>query len=453
MLIRFTIENFLSFKEKSVFSMIPSKVRYMAFHKNKPVKGIPTLKTGVIYGANASGKSNLAKAVAFGRFMVLRGFPSDEPIDYETFRLDHAFHNASSMLEYEIQANGKNYAYGFRFNRNKILGEWLYEIGRNGQICIFERDGQKQSVDLNYILQKNKNEEERNFIEVIAKSTPDNQLCLHVFSTKKVKDNVSDIADITNVFDWFQKVLTVIFPDDKYKEGILSEIDDKEDVHAMFESLLSYFDTGVDGVKLEDVDINNIPVPRAIVEQIRKELLNTKAEDRRSVLSTPEYTFFFTKKDGDVKAQKFMTRHKVKGSEVPTYFDTKDESDGTNRMIDFIPLIMDLLKGNNVFLIDEMERSLHPNLFYDILDLYLNNSGRVNSQLIVSTHESTLMTRKLLRKDEIWFVAKDRDGSHLYSLEEYDVRFDENIMKDYLLGRYKGIPNLGNRDDLHLTNA
>ena len=443
MLVRFTIENFLSFKKKTSFTMIPNEVRQKPFHKNKPVKGISTLKTSVIYGANASGKSNLAKAMAFGRFMVLRGFLSDEIIDYQTFRLDKSTQSASSMLEYEIQSVGKNYAYGFSFNKERILLEWLYEIDKTGQRCIFERDNQKQLLDLTYILERNKKEEEKSFIEIIAKSTPDNQLCLHEFSSKKVQGNVSDISDILNVYNWFRKVLTVIFPEDKYKEGILSEIADKEDVHDLFESLLSYFDTGVDGVKLEDVDINNIPVPSSIVEQIRKELLNTKTENRRSILSTPDFTFFFTKKNNDIRVQKFMTKHTVKGSKVPVCFDTKDESDGTNRMIDFIPLIMDLLRGDNVFVIDEMERSLHPNLIYDIFDLFLNYANKTNSQLIVTTHESNLMTRKLLRKDEIWFVTKDKDGSHLYSLDEYNVKFDEHVMKDYLLGRYKGIPNLG----------
>lgn len=450
MLIRFTIENFLSFKEKSSFSMIPNGGRKMPWHKNKPVKGISTLKTSVIYGANASGKSNLAKAISFGRFMVLRGFPSDEAIDYSTYTLDKSTQNASSMMEYEIQANGKNYAYGFSFDKERILEEWLYEIDRNGQKCIFERNNKKQTLDLSFILEKNQQEEKRKFIEIIAKSTPDNQLCLHELSSKKVKENVDNISDVSNVYDWFRKVLTVVFPDDKYRQGILSEIAEKEDIHASFESLLSYFDTGVDGVKLEDVDINNIPVPKSIIEQIRKELLNTKAVGRRSILSTPEFTFFFTKKNGDIRVQKFMTKHKVKGAKSPVYFDTKDESDGTNRVIDFIPLIMDLLNGNNVFVIDEMERSLHPNLIYDIFDLYLSKSQNVNSQLIVSTHESNLMTKDLLRKDEIWFLTKDTNGSHLYSLDEYDVKFDENIKKDYLLGRYKGVPNLGNRDSLNL---
>ncbi len=125
------------------------------------------------------------------------------------------------------------------------------------------------------------------------------------------------------------------------------------------------------------------------------------------------------------------------------------ESDGTNRIIDFIPLIIDLLNGDKVFLIDEMERSLHPNLFYDLMDLFLSKCANFNSQLIVASHESTLLTQKLFRKDEIWFIVKDQEGSsHLHSLEDYNIRFDKEIRKDYLLGRFKAVPRLGNRNRL-----
>ena len=110
---------------------------------------------------------------------------------------------------------------------------------------------------------------------------------------------------------------------------------------------------------------------------------------------------------------------------------------------------MDLLQGNKVFIIDEMERSLHPNLIYDLFDLFLSKSENINSQLITASHESSLLTQKLFRKDEIWFVVKDKDGSsHLHSLEEYNVRFDKEIRKDYLLGRYKAVPRIGNRNEL-----
>lgn len=148
-----------------------------------------------------------------------------------------------------------------------------------------------------------------------------------------------------------------------------------------------------------------------------------------------------------------MTKHSVKGQDALEKFDTSDESDGTNRIMDFIPLLMDLLKGDNVFIIDEMERSLHPNLMYDLIDLFISKAVNINSQLILASHESSLLTQKLLRKDEVWFVVKDNFGaSRLHSLEEYNVRFDKEIRKDYLLGRFKAIPRIGNRNKLTILN-
>jgi AAA15 family ATPase/GTPase len=96
-----------------------------------------------------------------------------------------------------------------------------------------------------------------------------------------------------------------------------------------------------------------------------------------------------------------------------------------------------------------MERSLHPNLIYDLIDLFLSKSKNINSQLILASHESSLLTQKLLRKDEVWFTVKDKDGStKIHSLEQYNIRFDKQIRKDYLLGRFKGIPRIGNRNKL-----
>lgn len=267
--------------------------------------------------------------------------------------------------------------------------------------------------------------------------------------TRKVKENVSKIEDLLNVIDWFQNSLKVIFPDDKYNEGLKFELKQDEELLTIFKEFLSYFDTGIDDVCLERIDSENIDVPKPLIEKIKEELLNKNSENiRASIISKGRTTYFLSVKNDDIVIEKFMTMHKVKDGRLEK-FDTSEESDGTNRIMDLIPLLMDLLKGDNVFIIDEMERSLHPNLIYDLLDLFLSKSRNINSQLILASHESSLLTQKLLRKDEIWFVVKDNFGaSRLHSLEEYNVRFDKEIRKDYLLGRFKAIPRIGNRNKL-----
>ena len=427
--------------------MIPGKGTLKHEHKSDAIKGVRTLKTSVIFGANASGKSNLIKAVAFGRNLVVKGLSNDVLIDYQPFRLDENTLGKNSRMEFEIQTDGKNYAYGFVFNRNGIVEEWLYEISKTSERKIFERTATNQ-YDLETLYSKNKKQEHQQFIHFTAKGTPDNQLFLRELFVRKGKENLQDVKDIYAVYGWFLKKLKIVFPHTRYNEGIKSEIESNEKLHVIYDELLDYFGTGVKGIALQDIEVDKVPIPNIIVDSIKEDLLNKNMDDALSLFHVHGQLFIFSKEATNIRVQKFMTKHGMSnGSE--TYFDVKDESDGTNRIIDFIPLIIDLLKGDNVFLVDEMERSLHPNLIYDIFDIFLTFSNNVNSQLIASTHESSLLTQKLFRKDEIWFAVKNADGSsRLYSLEDYNVRFDKEIRKDYLLGRYKAIPRLGSRDKL-----
>ncbi|SFW32589.1 AAA family ATPase [Chitinophaga sancti] len=450
MLIRFSVENFSSFSERQTLSLIPGRTTLKSEHKTEAVNGISTLKTAVIYGANASGKSNLTKAISFGMRLVLKGTKVGAPIDFQHFRLDEAFCKADSRMEFEIQHKGKNYAYGFVFNRKMIVEEWLYEVKKNSEIKLFERDNRKkQAFNLDYFLKLNRKDEDKQFLSFIAKGTPDNQLFLTEIRERKTKGNVSNIEDLTNVIDWFFNSLKVISPEGKYKQGLKFEIDRKQDVMKIFQEFLDYFDTGIDSISLETIDRSKIEIPEPILESIENDLFNEDSESEVGMISDYRNTYVVKMEDGDVMYQKFMTKHKIKGSSKFELFDMRDESDGTNRIIDLIPLLMDLMKGGNVFVVDEMERSLHPNIIYDLIDFFTSKATNVNSQLIVASHESTLLTQKLLRKDEIWFVSKDESGaSKLHSLEEYDVRFDKEIRKDYLLGRYRGVPRFGNRNNI-----
>lgn len=451
MLIRFTVENFLSFKDREVFSLIPGRGTLKSHHKSKSIKGTSALKTAVVYGANASGKSNLIKAIEFGKELVLKGSKPEQPIKYSSFKLDKEFLKQNSRIEYEIQHKNKNYAYGFIFNSKEIIEEWLYEISKKSEKKIYTRDKNRiNEFDLETILSKNKNSEEKQFLEFTAKGTQRNQLFLSEIRTRNVKENVSNIDDLINVIDWFQNALTVIYPNSK-NVGKKFELLEDTDLNKVFTEMLGYFDTGIDGIEFKEVDINKIDIPSEILKDIESDLLGDKSEKTNAFISNiqdDKYYVISLLKDRTLKAQLLKTKHKIIGGGYEL-FDLKDESDGTRRIMDLIPLIIDFFKGDNVFVIDEMERSLHPNLIYDLFDFFLSKCKNVNSQFIVASHESTLLTQKLLRKDEIWFVVKDKLGaSRLHSLEDYSIRFDKEVRRDYLLGRYKGVPKFGNRENL-----
>ncbi|MEZ4984201.1 MAG: ATP-binding protein [Saprospiraceae bacterium] len=364
-------------------------------HKTNNVAGISTLKVGVIFGANASGKSNLIKAIGFGRQMVLHNKKAGDAIRYSKFKLDNDFLLKDSRIEYEFQHKGINYAYGFVFNKKEVKEEWLFKITNKSEVKVFERIG--NDFDLDNLYKKNKLEEHRQFLKFTAKGTSENNLFLNEVFQRRVKDNVSDVTDILNAFDWFLNSLKVIHPDDKYNVGLRFELKDNEKLLQSFEQFLDYFDTGIDGVCLEDIAIDSVDIPKKILEKIADDLLNSSSEEKTAaILSEKNTTYFISVDDNkELSFHKFMTKHITDREYL---FDTSEESDGTNRIIDFIPLLMDLLNGNNVFVIDEMERSLHPNLLYDLIDLFLSKSKGIRSQLILASHESSLMTQKLLKR-------------------------------------------------------
>jgi AAA15 family ATPase/GTPase len=449
MLIRFTVENFMSFREKQVFSMIPGKGSLKSHHKSVPIKGVSALKAGVIFGANASGKSNLIKAIDFGRKLVLKGTKPEQPITTSFFKLDKKFRSKPMYLEYEIQHKGKNYAYGFILNAKEVIDEWLFEISKSGETKIFERRN-ANVFDLDFLFRKNKTSKEKQFLEFIAIGTPRNQLFITQIRNTNVTDNVSDISDILNVIDWFQNSLTVIYPGTKNISKKF-ELHKDTNLQQVFNEMLDYFDTGIDGIEFKEVDFDKMDIPSEVKEDIRNDLLSEKSEKTSAFLSNPQddkYYVISKINSFTVQAKLLKTKHKVIGGDYEL-FDLNDESDGTRRIMDLIPLVIDYYGGNNVFVVDEIERSLHPNLVLDYFEFILEKCGNINSQLIVSSHEATLLTQKLLRKDEIWFAVKNQEGAtQLHSLEDYNVRFDKEIMKDYLLGRFKGIPKLGSRNQL-----
>ena len=254
-----------------------------------------------------------------------------------------------------------------------------------------------------------------------------------------------------NVIDWFQNALTVVYPDSKF-QGIEFELEQNTELKVVFEDLLKYFDTGISGIQLTEIEFDKADIPSTIKNSIKTNLLKDKSEKTNLFLDNLEENirYIFFKDNYSVKVKKMMTEHTVYGENAHRIpFDLNEESDGTQRIMDFVPLLIDLFKGDNVYIVDEMERSLHPNLVYDLIDLFIKKSTNINSQLILASHEASLFDKNLLRKDEIWFTNKSEFGAtKLYSLQDYNVNIDDKSRKDYLLGRFKAVPRLGNRSSI-----
>ena len=195
-----------------------------------------------------------------------------------------------------------------------------------------------------------------------------------------------------------------------------------------------------------DTDISDIPV------QLINEIINDLKPGKRTIIGSENNRRNYAierKESGEIEVFKLAARHvSEKGKDV--YFELDEESDGTNRLIDLIPALIDLTTSETVYVIDELDRSMHPILTRKIIEFFLSNSKNIASQLIVTTHESNLLDLDLLQRDEIWFVEKNKkNSSELYSLLEFKPRKETNITKGYLQGRYGAIPFLSNPEDLN----
>ena len=444
MLIRIHIHNFLSFKEETTLSLYPGK----GPEQRHVVRGerrddIPALKTAVVYGANASGKSNLVKAMAFMKYFVTKGFPSQKGIQYEPFKLAGKDDNPSK-IEFEIKVNNNCYAYGVDFNREEVIEEWLVRLKKRSEQTIYTRKNLTNEVKVEFDKVHFDNKDNKMFAHFTGRGTPRNRL----FLLEAQRRNLNFIPELNEVYDWFSNKLNVLFPDSR-AQGLEFNLREDKSLSNAITRFLNYFQTGISELSSQKID------PESDIEELPKEMVQNIIGDlkpgRRITLSRSDNKknyAFEKKKSGEIEVQKITAKHES-NSGKDVFFGLDEESDGTNRLIDLIPSLMDLSTGDSVYVIDELDRSMHPILTRKILEYFLTASSDQDSQLIVTTHESNLLDLNLLRRDEIWFVEKNKENSsELYSLLEFKPRKETNITTGYLQGRYGAIPFLSNPEDL-----
>lgn len=448
MLQQFTVENFLSFRNREVLNLMPGRGSKKKEHKVEPVKGEWILKTASMFGSNASGKSNFVEALDLAKRLVVIGTPAETPIEYRPFRLCSETKKSDTTFTFLILTEGKKYEYGFSYNAEQITHEWLHLITRKSRYMVFNRNGLSQEFQLPYLHKLNPKEEERQFLSFFAKATPARQLFLHEVISRNLSDNVSNIEDLNAVKVWFIDTLKVLFPGTPYKQGGMLKAVNDENLKEGFAELLKYFDTGIEGVDLKDVEFDKLGIPQDLYQLIKADLSKSTKAEAFGSLSFGNDLFLITYSDGQIQAKKLTTRHKCMDNEEVEYFSLVDESDGTQRIFDYIPLILDLIQGDKVFVIDEMERSLHPALMRKLMELFFKYSNGICAQLIFTTHESTLMDQDLLRRDEIWLMEKTREGVSSFKRldEKFSLRFDKELERSYLKGLFGGVPQFGNEN-------
>jgi hypothetical protein len=423
--------------------MVAAKGRILKDHvlSGKNPRDVNLLRTAVIYGANASGKSNLIKSMEFARSLIVKGTPAGEQIPVTKFKLDLKAAKKPSKFQFEFKCNGKVYSYGFALDADCIHEEWLYDKSTIKEKLLFERKsvvGQKTQVTFGKLNFKETNDEQ--LLKFTGLGTRPEQL----FLTETFQRNTGYFLD---VYEWFQKKLIFIFPESIF-QGIEFVLKRNENVSNEFKKYLLMFDTGISDVITHEYDLekDRTNIHKDIITNIEKDLKN-KGDVALLRSSDKERYALYRNGTEQIKALKLLSKHKIKGTNKEEAFEINEESEGTQRLIDIIPALMTLQGMEAVIIIDEIDRRLHPQITKKYLEIFLDFKQK--SQLIVTTHETSLLDLKLLRKDEIWFVEKNKDGeSSVYSLEEYKPRYDKDIRKGYLLGRFGAIPFLRGKKGL-----
>ena len=439
MIIRFSVENWMSFRDQATFSMVASRERQHGERVPKLGKyQTRVLPIAAIYGGNASGKTNLFKALSFAKTLVVKGTRPDNLISVEPFRLDGKGTNRPSRFAFELLIDGTIYDFSFAVTRKAVIKERLVVITSTSEKVLYDRrDGE---INFDASLAKD------SFLQFAFQGTRDNQL----FLTNSVSQKVDNFRP---VYDWFKDTLTLIAPDWRFGPFELF-LDEGQPLYTAMNEILPQLDTGITRLGSEEIPFEDVPIPKPLKTELQEEV-----EEGRSVeLESANARFVITREDGELTARKLVSFHpKSDGTEAK--FETHQESDGSQRVIDLLPAFLDLSAQTppKVYVIDEIDRSLHPLLIRQLLEAYLGNcSTETRKQLLLTTHNVMLMDQQLLRRDEMWVAERDNSGaSSLFSFSEYkDVRYDKDLRKSYLQGRLGGIPRIlpgGTLTNPHLT--
>ena len=445
MLIRFNVKNFLSFDSREngkseEFSMLAGKVRNKKEHVYD-TGDAKILKFSAIYGANASGKSNLVKALSFMRRTILKGLPKGHTDAY--CKVNKENKKKESYFEMEILLDGKYYAYGFEvvLSQSKFISEWLIELTPDSrEKTIFLRD------IINGQFEFGKELKEKTLIDklnVYAEDVRDDTSVLFLQIMNQNKKNLyqeyKKAAILKKVYLWVMQSLDINDPNRLISDySYMARTENLEKIC----KIIAAFGTGITNFKMVEVPIEKIlgelpkPIQEKLIADIEKKMIETERDSYKGIIMRSDKEFFILEFDEEkIICKTIQFSH----GNQDILFNLSEESDGTVRILDLLEIL--LSEENKTYVVNELDRCLHPSLTYKFVELFLKLAEKKNIQLIVTTHESRLMDFDLLRRDEIWFVNKRKNGeSDIYSLEEYNTRFDQKIDKAYLEGRYGGVP-------------
>lgn len=423
MIINFSVENFGSIKEKQTLSFLANKSDHLEdYYIIEPIKGLRLNKLALIYGANASGKTTVLKALDFIRKICTEPFDKKtEKFDFEPFLFDENTPKQNTKFELEFVQNGIRYFYEVELNKNCIVKEKLYNFNPN-KALVFERntDEQKELTSIKFGSKIPKRKTLEDNLEIF---TLWNNTVLGGFLKANIESEL-----LKNFLDLLKIDLYPTLSNNFNARLFITSIIANDIINKNY---IAKF------LKIADFNISTLIIKR------EKEFIP------KSIIDESE--FFIRTENGiavemnAIENNNVYFNHTVNGKNFTLPIDL--ESDGTQKYFELSGILGMLILGICIIPIDELESSLHPDLFNHFLLTYLVN-GKKESQLIATTHNREILNnRDLFRDDAIWFTDKNEDSAtELYSLADFDssvVRDTTNVLNAYKSGKLGGVPNLG----------
>lgn len=439
MLLQFAVENYACFADEVLFSMVASASTEHSCHVIQSQAGRKPriLRLAALYGANAHGKTKLIEALRFAQSLVVFGTKSGQRIRTEPFRLDRQWCQKPSRFDFLIDHQGVEYSYGFSVDGERVHEEWLFVRKTARESRYFERvttADDKVTVEMGPSL-TGSDKEHRQFLKFVAQGTRPNQL----FLTEAIDRNVEALKPL---FGWFRSVLTIVSAE-AVVQPLAVRMNQEQDFVAFMAEFLRNAGTGIDGLAVEveplDADRHFSDMPLELRENIetgigKGTIFSVHRPEGQSLT-------FYRNDQGELIAASLKTLHTGKDG-VQITFDFGEESSGTQRVMEILPILADAASDERVYVVDELDRKLHPQLSRLFVSTFVNRcKDAQRTQLIFTTHDTHLMDLELLRRDEFWFFEKDQFGvSSLYSMNAFKIRPDLKIEKSYLNGRFGGVP-------------
>jgi hypothetical protein len=416
MIVQFQLQNFRSFSNSQIFSMRSQSksVKNKELPNNEILIGEEKfLKSAVLYGGNASGKSNFLRAFGHFAFIIQNSmnFVESGILNLNPYVIDPDSEKKPTEFEVIIYLNNSYYRYGFSADLNGIQEEWLY-VKKVKQSKVFHRIANLIEVGDSYKILKDK---------TFQKTIHKNSLILSKGAT--FNEAICGI-----LYKYIANTFIVLTPQDNlFRNYSISGLNDTMKFNFIL-NLLQSADTGIESIVLHNHEVDQFSFQ---IQNNSGRLETTNPEVIKGMLQQ------------DVKT----VRTRTDGSELFTFF-SEMESEGTQKLFHLSGILYDCLKEGRPLIIDELDTKFHPLLSKRIIELFQNESTNPkHSQLIFATHDTSLLSKEIFRRDQIWFVEKDRSGSsHLIPLSDYNIRNDLDIRKNYLEGKFGAIPYLGNFD-------